>query len=325
MGCCKSKQQQEVQVTKPGDVTPGDVTVSTIEGASTSQLLRIIFDAVLPRVRSDLCKGIITYAAAHANEEVPRFIRKEEPVEKYDANDLPLGPLKLTSRSVVIVDAVQMKADMAKYPEFEWPSEVIERMTKGSDGAMTMICVDLLGVDIEIRFAPHCELQWPLPAGLKLEVGSDGAVKEGSLAIVAPRLRVWYDLRSLDLLHGNNGEYMLAFMETPQVSPNLHVNVDLFGGEVGMNVAESGILDDLVEVVLTGFGPCSPKGKLSGLFAEKLGGALVATLDTFASLGNGRPFRQELQATAADIRKQIAELELLATALEEKERSSADQ
>jgi len=169
-------------------------------------------------------------------------------------------------------------------------------------------------------------LQIPLPAGFKFEFGSGGEVEQGEVSVLAPRLRVWYDFMSTSANTGSAGTVTLAFMEPPNVKPNLHVNVDVWGGlEVGQSMYEAGILDDLIEYVLTGFGPCSKKKQsgLTGWIADKLGTTIVAALDKFGKIGAGRPYVIAQQVSVDSLGERIAELEGMRAKLLEQEAQAA--
>lgn len=76
-------------------------------------------------------------------------------------------------------------------------------------------------------------------------------------------------------------------------------------------------MSQLLEYVLTGFGPCEPPSQLPSWLARMLGSKIVNGLDRNAAIGNGRPMVLELQGAFSwlctrrpeDIRAHMALLE----------------
>ena len=80
------------------------------------------------------------------------------------------------------------------------------------------------------------------------------------------------------------------------VTLNLSANLDLFGMDVVNKDLEDGMLENLIEHVLSGYGPQAAACPMPG-FAGKIFGWSQKTF--FSELGNGRPFVIDLSGKQA--------------------------
>ena len=241
---------------------------------STSALVESILPLVLPVARKAVCKRLIVDGSVLCNEQ---------PVTSFDESDLPIENIELKIDDVLVVDRKTIQSDMKADSDFEWPEQdrantLMQNIPgKGRD----MLVVDLVGFNIMIPFGAGFEFTFPLELpGAKgaLEVGCGGSIKKGWIRVLVPRLRFWFV--------SSSRKCYLAFMDKPQLTPNIHINVDKGKGDIlNFQLTEDGSLDDVVETVLSRFGPklkdSTKKNKES---KEKTSWAGVAAGKTIARL-----------------------------------------
>ena len=146
-----------------------------------------------------------------------------------------------------------------------------------------MIVLDLVELDCLIPLNKGMELSFPaeLPfnSKAKIEIGCGGDVKEAWVRLEIPRVRIWFISRTMKLY--------LAIMERPRLTPNLHVNADRGKGDfMNLVLREDGNLDDVVETILSGFGPRQKKGKEVRTGAGTSGSASTSTSASTSWIGN---------------------------------------
>ena len=265
-----------------------DATAST---ASTSALVHSFFAIAQPIIRRVISKKLI---------ERVGLLRDEIPVEKYDEDQpdhtLPIKPLAIQFEDVHVIDPDSLQADMEAMPDFEWPErenyrELMTHCTEG--GSVDMVVLDLIDFDGELRMDRGVEVVVPVkgPFGtqMELEIGYGNDIEEGWVRIRVPKLRIWY-------VNGSKKLY-IAFMDRPDLIPCLNVNVDRGKGDfLSVNFTEEGGLDDVVEEVLSGFGPNLRKRDSSGSYVgTKVGSLIVSALSKFKNIGNGKPLEVTLE------------------------------
>ena len=216
---------------------------------STSALLETIIPMIVPTVRKAVSKSLI---------ESGSILRDEEPIERFDENgpedDLPIGQIIVNIESITVMDKRTVMNDMKRASNFNWPEKdnVDEYMTNKPGTGRQMIVFDLNGFDLVIPLGRGIEYTFPakLPLGIKtnIEIGCGGSIKEASIRMIIPKMRIWFVNKTRKLY--------VAFMERPQFTPNLHVNADRGKGDFfDFEFNEEGELDDMVESILAGFGP----------------------------------------------------------------------
>lgn len=265
----------------------------SVPDASTSAVVHSFFAIAQPIIRRVLTKRLM--------EEVG-LLRYEEPVESYDDfccdADLPIKPLLINFGSVHVVDPATLRADMEAVPKFDWPEREAaeELMTHCSEqGTVGMVVLDLIDFDGELRFDKGVEIAVPVKAPLgtevELEIGYGGNIEAARFRVQVPKLRLWYINKS-HTLH-------IAFMERPDFVPHINVNVDRGHGDfLSVSFTEHGALDDVVEQILSGFGPNIKKrtNRRASLVGNKVGDLVVLALDKYKNMGNGRPLCVPLRA-----------------------------
>ena len=302
------------------------VTAST---ASTSALVHSFFAIAQPIIRRVISKKLI---------EQVGVLRDELPVEAYDEdqpdNTLPIKPITINFEDVHVIDPDTLQADMEAMPDFAWPEQenYRELMTHCSEGgSVDMVVLDLIDFDGELRMDKGVEVAIPVkgPFGtqMELEIGYGDVIEEGWVRIRVPKLRIWYVNETKKLY--------IAFMDRPDLIPCLNVNVDRGKGDfLSVNFTEEGGLDDVVEEVLSGFGPNLKKRDSSSSFVgTKVGGLIVSALSKFKNMGNGKPLEVTMeQAIMKSINKAMgktrppeaikADIKRLETELEQSMRES---
>ena len=213
---------------------------------STAALVQSIVPMILPIVRKAVCKQLIDDGSVLYNEK---------PVLIFDENKLPLAAIQLQIDGVLVMDRKTVQRDMQSDLDFEWPMK-----DKASDLMKTipgqgreMLVLDFVGLNFLVPFNEGFEFKFPvdLPMGGgkgDLEVGCGKKIDKASFSLVVPRLRVWF-VRSTNMCY-------IAFMEKPSLTPHLNVNLDRGNGDfMSVSLTENGSLDDVVETILSRFGP----------------------------------------------------------------------
>jgi len=202
---------------------------------STSAIINTIIPVTVPILRKAISKKLI-------DEGLILF--HEEPVKEYDEKALPIGEISIQIDQVLVMDRRTIQKDMEAAPKFQWPS--IQNL--GS----TMVVLDFVGFDCLIPLGEGIELTFlaELPLGMTghIEIGYGGEVEIPSIRLQVPRLRLWFDTKTYVL--------NVAFLDRPTLTPFLNVNLDRGNGDFfDMTITEEGSLDDIVESVLSNFGP----------------------------------------------------------------------
>ena len=265
---------------------------ATASSASTSALVHSFFAIAQPIIRRVISKKLI---------EKVGVLRDEVPVETYDEdqpdNTLPIKPITINFEDVHVIDPDTLQADMEAMPDFAWPErekyrELMSHCSEG--GSVDMVVLDLIDFDGELRMDKGVEVAVPVkgPFGtqMELEIGYGDDIEEGWVRIRVPKLRIWYVNETKKLY--------IAFMDRPDLIPCLNVNVDRGKGDfLSVNFTEEGGLDDVVEEVLSGFGPnLRQKRDASGSFVgTKVGGLIVSALSKFKDMGNGKPLEVTME------------------------------
>ena len=229
------------------------------------------------------------------------ILRDEIPVEAYyedqPDNTLPLKPLSIEFEDVHVIDPATLAADMEAMPDFAWPEreryeQLMTHCTEG--GSVDMVVLDLMDFDGELRFDKGVEVAVPVkgPFGtqMELEIGYGGTIEEAWVRIRVPQLRIWYV--------NETKKMYVAFMARPDLIPCLNVNVDRGKGDfLSVNFTEEGGLDDVVEKILSGFGPNlkQKSDEKSSFVGDKVGQLIVQALSKFKNMGNGRPLEVTLE------------------------------
>lgn len=276
---------------------------SVSSNASTSALVHSFFAIAQPIIRRVISKRLI--------EDVG-VLRDEIPVETYDEDQpddtLPIKPIFVEFEDVHVVDPATLRADMEAMPDFEWPEperyeQLMTHCTEG--GSVDMVVLDLMEFDGELRFDKGVEIAVPVkgPFGtqMELEIGyegyGEGKIEEAWVRIRVPQLRIWYV--------NETKKMYVAFMARPDLVPMMNVNVDRGKGDfLSVNFTEEGGLDDVVEKILSGFGPNlkqKPDEKTS-FVGNRVGELVVQAMSKFKNMGNGRPLEVTLEEA---IRKSI--------------------
>ena len=266
-------------------------TGTAASAASTSALVHSFFAIAQPIIRRVISKKLV---------EQVGVLRNEIPVETFDEdqpdNTLPIKPITINFEDVHVIDPDALQADMEAMPDFGWPEreKYRELMTHCSEGgSVDMVVLDLIDFDGELRMDRGVEVAVPVkgPFGtqMELEIGYGDDIEEGWVRIRVPKLRIWYVNQTKKLY--------IAFMDRPDLIPCLNVNVDRGKGDfLSVNFMEEGALDDVVEEVLSGFGPNLKKPDSSSSFVgTKVGSLIVGALSKFKSIGNGKPLEVTME------------------------------
>jgi len=273
---------------------PDELTLAKLERNSTSALLHSLFVILKPTVRRIISKQLLDNVGV---------LRKETPLGPYDNSlpneSLPIKPLDFHFKDVEIVNPKTLSKDMQEMPDFAWPEadRAEELMIKHEKGEEGMLVLDLIDFDAGIEFAEDIELVVPvdLPLGgsVDLEIGAGGKIKEPSVRMMMPKLRIWFQ-QETKMCYA-------AIMACPDLSPYIHMNADNGRGDfMNMTFTERGSLDDVVERICAGFGPkeiMENREKKSSLVGTWFGGVLVQAISSFGDIGNGKPLEVDLKDT----------------------------
>ena len=299
MGNCRSKTSPGAasvatgkRFGRPFPDSPPAASSITASNASTSALVHSFFAIAQPIIRRVISKRLI---------ENVGILRDEIPVETYDEDQpdktLPLKPLSIEFEDVHVIDPDTLRADMEAMPDFAWPErdryqQLMTHCTEG--GSVDMVVLDLIDFDGELRFDKGVEIAVPVkgPFGtqMELEIGYGDTIEEAWVRIRVPQLRIWYV--------NETRKMYVAFMARPDLIPCLNVNVDRGKGDfLSVNFTEEGGLDDVVEKILSGFGPNlkEKSAEKSSFVGDKVGELVVQALSRFKNMGNGRPLEVTLE------------------------------
>ena len=269
--------------------------------ASTAALFRSIFSIARPILRKIISKTLI--------EDVG-VLKDEVRVKAFEKNsELPILPLFADFENVEVVDAQSLENDMTNMPAFGWPlkdkaSELIRKLNDESfqkEDQEGMLVMDVINFKFKLEFEQGYEIIFPVegPLGVKcqLEIGTSKDMPRAWLELEVPRLRIWYVCHTQTIY--------LAFMGRPDLIPHIHVNADFGRGDIfNVSIKEEGPLDDVVERILSGFGPHeylkstqNNNNKRVSCMGDKVGQLIVKALSKFQNIGNGNPIEIKLKET----------------------------
>jgi hypothetical protein len=300
MGNCKSSTVAE-STNNPSLARPG----KTLNNSSTSALFQSVFVIAKPILRRVISQILLDDVG---------LLKDEAPMEKYDRDQpdesLPIQPLSVQFQNVCVLDSKSLQKDMEAMPDFEWPERdnATVLMKQHGQGVGGMLVLDLMDFDAKVQFSKGIEMVLPVkgPLGMtgNLEIGSGGDIADAWVRIHVPKLRVWF-VDETQMIY-------VAFLGRPNLIPHLHVNADFGRGDFcNMKVTEDGSLDDVVERILSGFGPnnsnnnnsnpqeensANPKQDTS-FVGTALGALIVQAMSGLQKLGNGRPIEVPLKET----------------------------
>jgi len=289
MGTCtsktNSKTKKEHVIINPPNFKQNDHSKS-----STSALFQSVFKIASPFVRRIISKILL---------DDYEILRNEKPVGKYKPGQpdetLPIHPIGFNFKDIVIVDPECIRKEKKQFPDFEWPKHNL------NDASNDMIVLDLIDFDCSIRLAQGIEISVPIPPmpfGVtgNLEIGANHkSIQEASVRFQIPKLRIWY-------IHGDIQTLYIAFWGRPNLIPHYGINADFGRGDIfSMEFTKDGsLLDDVVEKILSGFGPekfykqTSTSSSDGGNAKQSsggnlIGGAIVQILSKWKNTGYGRP------------------------------------
>ena len=253
---------------------------------------------------------------AHAPPPTPH------PTSTEDANG------KIGLGSMQILTPAEMKAEMEKYPDFAWPKDCVKEMMEDKE----LLVLEMKGLSVGVFFSKGYEIKVPLPLGCAVEIGHDGKMEKAGLEVHLPKVWAWFNARTMVM--------KVALMACPDIRPALHVNLEAFKMDFSVpglskeGINEGGWLDDIVEYVAVGFGPCTTQKEMPGWFSEKIGDLIRGQLKSMAGLGCGRPYELNMRGGGTDdaprpskeIREEMAVLqaELYKAEKHEKEKKEQD-
>ena len=227
-----------------------------------------------------------------------------------------------------ILTPALMKAEMEKYPDFAWPKDCVKEMMEDKE----LLVLEMKGLSVGVFFANGYEIKVPLPLGCAVEIGHDGKMEKAGLEVHLPKVWAWFNARTMVM--------KVALMACPDIRPALHVNLEAFKMDFSVpglskeGINEGGWLDDIVEYVAVGFGPCTTQKEMPGWFSEKIGDLIRGQLKSMAGLGCGRPYELNMRGGGTDdaprpskeIREEMAVLqaELYKAEKHEKEKKEQD-
>ena len=227
-----------------------------------------------------------------------------------------------------ILTPAEMKAEMEKYPDFAWPKDCVKEMMEDKE----LLVLEMKGLSVGVFFAKGYEIKVPLPLGCAVEIGHDGKMEKAGLEVHLPKVWAWFNARTMVM--------KVALMACPDIRPALHVNLEAFKMDFSVpglskeGINEGGWLDDIVEYVAVGFGPCTTQKEMPGWFSEKIGDLIRGQLKSMAGLGCGRPYELNMRGGGTDdaprpskeIREEMAVLqaELYKAEKHEKEKKEQD-
>lgn len=287
----KKDEKIEPMMVNLNATADGPKSTSSIPDSSTSALVESVLSIMLPLVRKSLSNQLINDGSV---------IHHEEPVTTFDEENMPIGRIEINIEDVLVQNRSAVLKDIETFPNFQWPEKkrTEELMVNTPGEGRQMIVLDLVGFDCKIPFEEGFELTFPaeLPMGIKsaLEVGCGGKVKKAWIRLLVPKLRFWFVTPTR--------KAYVAFMGRPQLTPHLHVNADRGKGDFfDITFTEDGSLDDVVEAVLSGFGP------------EKFNATKPSTSKTFSSwVGNavGKKIGQLAQSMMGDYKGKNGPIEI---------------
>ena len=230
--------------------------------------------------------------------------------------------------SMHILTPALMKAEMEKYPDFAWPKDCVKEMMEDKE----LLVLEMKGLSVGVFFSKGYEIKVPLPLGCAVEIGHDGKMEKAGLEVHLPKVWAWFNARTMVM--------KVALMACPDIRPALHVNLEAFKMDFSVpglskeGINEGGWLDDIVEYVAVGFGPCTTQKEMPGWFSEKIGDLIRGQLKSMAGLGCGRPYELNMRGGGTDdaprpskeIREEMAVLqaELYKAEKHEKEKKEQD-
>ena len=235
---------------------------------------------------------------------------------------------KIGLGSMQILTPAEMKAEMEKYPDFAWPKDCVKEMMEDKE----LLVLEMKGLSVGVFFSKGYEIKVPLPLGCAVEIGHDGKMEKAGLEVHLPKVWAWFNARTMVM--------KVALMACPDIRPALHVNLEAFKMDFSVpglskeGINEGGWLDDIVEYVAVGFGPCTTQKEMPGWFSEKIGDLIRGQLKSMAGLGCGRPYELNMRGGGTDdaprpskeIREEMAVLqaELYKAEKHEKEKKEQD-
>jgi hypothetical protein len=291
------------ETNNPSLASTADEDGKTLENNSTSALFQSLFVIVQPMLRRVISQILMDDVG---------LLKDEAPMEKYNHEQpdesLPIQPLSVQFQHVCVLDPKSLQQDMEAMPDFEWPERdnATVLMKQHAQGVGGMLVLDLIDFDAKIQFSKGIETVFPVkgPMGImgNLEIGSGGDIADAWVQLQVPKLRVWF-------VHEKQMIFA-AFLGRPNLIPHLHVNADFGRDFCNVNVTEDGSLDDVVERILSGFGPnnnsnnnnpqeensTNPKQDTS-FVGNTLGALIVHAMSGLQKLGNGRPIEVSLKET----------------------------
>jgi hypothetical protein len=274
-------------------------TDKTLNNNSTSALFQSLFVIAKPILRRVVSQILMDDVG---------LLKDEAPMEKYDRDQpdesLPIQPLSVQFQNVCVLDSKSLQKDMEAMPDFEWPERdnATVLMKQHGQGVGGMLVLDLMDFDAKVQFSKGIEMVLPVkgPLGMtgNLEIGSGGDIADAWVRIHVPKLRVWF-VDETQMIY-------VAFLGRPNLIPHLHVNADFGRGEFcNVQVTEDGSLDDVVERILSGFGPNNNKNPQednstnskqdTSFVGNTLGALIVHAMSGLQKLGNGRPIEVPLK------------------------------
>lgn len=292
MGNCRSKTSAAAppQPADPVLPTPEKKEDEKLSGDSTTALIDAFLPGVLSSVRRALSKTLTEKGFILRNEKAVTAFDEDGPDD-----DLPFRPISVDIGSVHVVIPKALRNDMDADPDFEWPEadRVEELMHKVPEGEAGMVVLDLLDVDVKIRFEDGAEVSLPAkgPMGLKgdLEVGAGDGVDEAWVKMEKAKLRVW--------IVNATGRLFIAFMDRPaKLVPHFHVNLDRGRGDFKGKVYQESDpnVDNALLSLMSDFGPNTMKSnkeenKKSFLKVDMMEGIWDSAVKNLASAGGRRP------------------------------------
>ena len=193
-----------------------------------------------------------------------------------------------------ILTPAEMKAEMEKYPDFAWPKDCVKEMMEDKE----LLVLEMKGLSVGVFFSKGYEIKVPLPLGCAVEIGHDGKMEKAGLEVHLPKVWAWFNARTMVM--------KVALMACPDIRPALHVNLEAFKMDFSVpglskeGINEGGWLDDIVEYVAVGFGPCTTQKEMPGWFSEKIGDLIRGQLKSMAGLGCGRPYELNMRGGGTD-------------------------
>jgi hypothetical protein len=200
MGCAQSTPEPEVQAPAPKqEVATSDVDLSNMnQGCSTVEMFAAVFRVAEPLIRNAVMKALV-YHDLHPNLGLRK---NEKPLERFNESDPPLHPFVVKPKALHLLTYEEFEATQSEWKNFKWPENL--RALWESDG---FIAADLLDLEVMLRFKPGVELYFGSSTA-SVELGSDKSSSvsdDASICIKAPRVRVWWSSKYMEL--------SLAFIE----------------------------------------------------------------------------------------------------------------